>query len=228
MRAAGARPRLITMTELTLLAIGLGGIGALLLALGLRRLLRRRLLSATVEGLGGGLFVALGALVGALGLNLHTYQRLTYEQEIAVLEFRQLAPQRYLATLRAPGSTTGRRYELLGDEWQLDARVIKWHGVANLLGLDSRYRLERLGGRYREVADESARARSVHALAEERGLPLTILAEQDWLPWLDAYYGSAAYLPMADAAEYRVSLTQSGLVARPANDAARSAVGNWR
>jgi hypothetical protein len=40
-------------------------------------------------------------------------------------------------------------------------------------------------------------------------------------------YGSATYLPMADGADYEVTVSQSGLVARPLNDAARLAVGAW-
>jgi hypothetical protein len=33
---------------------------------------------------------------------------------------------------------------------------------------------------------------------------------------------------MAEAAEYDVSVSASGLVVRPANDAARKAVGGWK
>jgi hypothetical protein len=48
-----------------------------------------------------------------------------------------------------------------------------------------------------------------------------------WLPWLDAFYGSATFLPMADGALYEIKVSQSGLVARPLNQAARDAVGGW-
>ena len=41
-----------------------------------------------------------------------------------------------------------------------------------------------------------------------------------WLPFVDAVYGSATYMPMADGARYQVSITQSGLIARPLNPAA--------
>ena len=48
-----------------------------------------------------------------------------------------------------------------------------------------------------------------------------------WLPWFDALYGSATYLPMADGALYDIKASPSGLLARPLNEAARNAVGNW-
>ena len=41
-----------------------------------------------------------------------------------------------------------------------------------------------------------------------------------WLPWIDADYGSAAYLPLIDGANYRATLSPlGGLVARPADAA---------
>lgn len=46
---------------------------------------------------------------------------------------------------------------------------------------------------------------------------------------VDTLYGSAAYMPMADGATYEIWLTQSGLIARPANPAANTATtgGGW-
>ena len=47
------------------------------------------------------------------------------------------------------------------------------------------------------------------------------------MPGVDAYFGTATYLPMADGARFEVSLTRTALIARPLNDAAREAVGEW-
>ncbi|MCD6042631.1 MAG: hypothetical protein K0R40_2234, partial [Burkholderiales bacterium] len=55
-----------------------------------------------------------------------------------------------------------------------------------------------------------------------------VLRKHDYIPLADALYGSAAYVPMAEGAEYLVSVSTSGLVVRPANDAARKAVGGWK
>ena len=57
-----------------------------------------------------------------------------------------------------------RLLSMLGDEWQLDARVINWKPPATLLGLEPIYRLERLSGRYPDLVDERTAPRSVHAL----------------------------------------------------------------
>ncbi len=118
---------------------------------------------------------------------------------------------------------------LRGDEWQMDARVVNWKPPATLLGLDPVYQLERLSGRYSTVGDEMTRQRTVHALSEEMTLDIWQVARRfpKLLPGVDAYYGSATYLPMADGARYEVSISRTGLVARPVNAAARAALGDW-
>jgi hypothetical protein len=204
--------------------------GMLLLMHARGRLRRRRLLSASGSGVTGlGLLVVAG-LIAAIGVNLHTYQRLTHERDVATLSFEALAPERFEVTITYPENGPARRYELRGDEWQLDARVLKWRGGATLLGLDTLYRVERLSGRYHEVAREREAPRSVFSLAPQAGLDLWSMARryETWLPWVDATYGSATYLPMANEARFQVRLTQSGLVARPLNPAAEHAVAGWR
>jgi hypothetical protein len=213
--------------QTAILVIGLAG--ALLLLAGLRRLWRRRLLSGGGEALAGVVLLLAAGVLGALALNLYTYHRLTAEQEVADLHFRAISPQRYEARLSYPGGETV-LLELLGDQWQLDARILKWRGYGQLLGLDTAYRLERLSGRYERAEQERLGARSVYRLSQDPGLDLWALAQRtgDWLPVVDTLYGGGAYMPMAHEARYRVTVTASGLVARPDNDAARTAVGRWR
>ena len=67
-------------------------------------------------------------------------------------------------------------FMLAGDEWQLDARVLKWKGWANLLGLDAQYRLERVSGRYRDIEQERNDERTVYALSENPGVDLWTLS----------------------------------------------------
>jgi len=210
-------------------AIAFASLGLIALVVALRRLLHAHIFAATRSALLGLLLVTGAAFLFAFSMTLHTYARLTYEQPVAQLAFVALGPQLYTATLvRAPSGDV-ETFALNGDEWQLDARVLKWRGVANLLGMDSRYRLERLGGRSVEIEQERSAPRSVYALGAAPALDLWLLARAypRWLPFVDAVYGSATYLPMADGARYQVTISQTGLVARPTNEAAESAVGNW-
>ncbi len=211
---------LLGLVASSLLGLGLG-------ALSFRQLRRRRLAASGANGALAVFLLAFAAVVASFTLNLHTYRRLTHEQEVAILRFDQLAPQYFRVTVRYPGDGGTETLDLRGDEWQLDARVLKWHGAATVLGLDARYRLERLSGRYRSAAEEQSRPRSVHPLAEDRGLDLWSIAQRHRLPWVDAVYGSATYLPMRDRAQFEVRLAPTGLVARPANAPATAAVRGW-
>lgn len=207
-------------------------IGALLavalLIRSFRHLRRRRFVRGGAHALGGLLLGLIVAIILLLGLNLLTYARFTAEQPIATLYFQKLAPQQYSVTLMRPRERI-RKVMLAGDEWELDARIIKWKGVATVLGFEPLYRLERLSGRYRSVAATREHRGSAIALAPEPGLSLWRLAHREagWLPLVDAIYGSGTYLPMAEGAEYRVSISTTGLLARPANAAAREAVSSW-
>lgn len=197
--------------------------GVLLLALACRRLLSARLLAAGGSTLAGLLLLALAAVTFVVSLNLRTYARLTHEQPVAEIVFESRGPQRYRATLTKIPSGEMQVFVLAGDEWQLDARVLKWHGWANLVGLNAQYRLERVSGRYLDIEQERHAERTVYALSDNPGVDLWQLATRKptWLPFVDAVYGSATYLPMADGARYRITLSQSGLIARPINAAAQ-------
>jgi len=213
--------------ELAFLILGLAGLA--LFGLGLRRIWQWRLTRGGIQGLIGALLLSAALLLASLSANLHTYQRLSHETPVARLRFEQLGAQHFRAYLARPGHSAA-VYELYGDEWQVDARVLKWHGAATLLGFDSGYQLERLGGRYRDLQQEQTARRSVYTLYKGTGIDIWALARRhpDWLPWVDAVYGSATYLPMAHGARFAIRMGQSGLIARPLNDAAQAAVENWQ
>src|SRR5579872_2369098 len=210
-----------------ILLLGLAGIG--LFFGGIKRMLHARFAGGGARLLLGLLLFFVFAFFAAVAMDLRTYLRLTYEQPVATLSFSALGPQAFRVTLTDANGAI-RNAELRGDDWQLDARVLKWKGLATVLGLDPLYRLERLEGRYRNAAQESHDYHSVLELGPGGGgLDLWGLAQDHagWLPWVDASYGSATYLPMADGAEYSVSLSPTGLLARPANPAAQAALVHW-
>ncbi len=213
--------------------VGIGAV-ALLIALPLEiaavRRLRRLWIGSGVVFFVLGVFVILLAGAAALvAMNLYTYARLTHEQEVARVSIRQLGERHYVVSVQ-PRKAPARHFQLRGDEWQIDARVLKWRPIGNLLGFDTVYRLERLSGRYGDITQERNAARTVYTLAEDPGLDFWSLLRKhhEYVPLADALYGSAAYVPMAEGAEYAVTVSASGLVVRPGNDAARKAVGGWK
>jgi hypothetical protein len=203
-------------------------LGVVLFCSGLVRLFHGRVFNGPGRSLAGLVLLLVVAFVAVLALDLRTYFALTNEQSVATIRFQALGPQYFHAQLNcADGRVIGA--DLHGDEWQLDARVIKWRGFAMLLGFQTRYRLDRLSGRYRDVAQERSAVHSAVSLAPGSWIESWSLMQHysRWLPWVDASYGSATYLPMADGAEYRVSLSTTGLLARPENAAAQEAAAHW-
>jgi hypothetical protein len=204
-------------------------VGVLLLIGGVRRLWRRAPLTGSLQGLTGLLLLALAVLMIAIAMNLYTYQILVQEQPVAEVRFEALAPQ-YFRVYLLPEAGSPQVLELRGDQWQIDARVLKWQGLANLLGMKTAYRLERLSGRYSDIKQERKGIRTAYRLQNDKGIDLWAWVQKTErkLPWLDAIYGSAAYMPMVDKGRFRVTISNSGLVVRADNAIAQQAIDAWQ
>lgn len=213
-------------TPLDWLMIALLVAGGWMFISALLSLRRLQLVAGGVRGVSGLFMVAMGLVLLLIGSNLRTYQSLTSELDVVRLHFVQLGELQYQVRLRYPDGSS-RSVDLHGDEWQVDARVFKWKGYASLLGLEPVYRLERISGRYSNATKSGRETVTTYTLAEKRGLDIWNLVQRYSLPLADTLYGSAVYLPMADNAEFSVRITQSGLLARPLNDPARSALSFW-
>ena len=204
-------------------------LGSIFIALGIRRFVRGRIISASIQSLSGASLLFAGLLMLSIATNLYTYGRLNYEQTIADLTFEQIEKQQFRVKIDYQNQNRIDEFLINGDEWQIDARVIKWHGGAQLLGLNAQYRLERISGRYSDIDDEREKSRTVYSLGQKDKVDYWKLIGRykKWLPWVDAYYGSATYLPMADAISYTLSATQTGLIARPKNLEANEKLKLW-
>ena len=202
--------------------------GLLFLVAAVRRLRRRRLLGGVLNGATALVLILLSACAVLIATNMRTYQRLSFEQPAGELQLSRTGDREFNAVLTYPSGQRA-NFALRGDEWQVDARLLKWHAFANVIGFDTAYRLERIGGRFSRIEDERSQARTVYSLnAPQRIDPWELLQRyRSWVPWVDALYGSATFLPMADGALYEIKVSQSGLLARPLNQAARDAVGSW-
>ena len=202
--------------------------GVLFLSAAARRLRRRRLLGGALHSATALVLLLLSVSAVLIAANLRSYQRLTFEQPAGELQLTRTGLREFNGVLTYPSGEKA-DFALRGDEWQIDARVLKWHAFANLIGFDAAYRLERIGGRYTRVEDERAQTRTVYSLNPPQRIDPWALVHRyhSWMPWIDARYGSATYLPMSDGALYEIKVSQSGLVARPLNQAARDSVAGW-
>ena len=214
---------------LNALIVVLGLTAVLFLVAAARSFRRRRMIGGLMSGATSLVLVLIAACAALITANLRTYRQLSAEQPAGELQFTRIGYHQFNGVFTYPsGDRTD--FALRGDEWQVDAHVLKWRALANLFGFDTAYRLDRISGRYTSIDDERNLPRTVYALNQPDRVDLWELAHRyhSWVPWIDALYGSATFLPMADGALYEIKVSQSGLLARPLNQAARAAVGSWQ
>ena len=211
------------------LVLFIGIIGLILITQAIAKMRNKHWIRTMISGSFACLFIALAALSLLVSTNLYTYHRLTSERAIAEINLHQVGEQKYRVSVFFPEQKENRDFELNGDEWQIDARILKWKYPVIWLGLDSHYQLDRISGRYRNIQQEKTAPRSVYSLRRSLKLDIWPLIReyQEYLPWIDALYGSATYLPMYDGARFIVSISQTGLIARPINEQGENSLSSW-
>jgi hypothetical protein len=159
-------------------------------------------------------------------LDVLTYKQLLSEVPIATISMHEKNPQNFDVTLIPTGGEE-QRFEIHGDQWQLDARLLTWIGPMAAMGKKPLYRLDRLSGRY--ISLEQARNAEQSVFGLEQSETIDIWKILQTLPsWIDANYGSAVYMPMENGAVYSVHLTAKGMNVRPVNNIAKRLLGeNW-
>lgn len=177
-----------------------------------------------------GMVLALAALcAGLVILNIQSFARLTAERAVADVTVAAIDPSAglYRVTVqRLDGTRLATGCVIQGDEWLLSARVQKWKPWANMLGLDATYALDQIANKYASAPRGNGHQITACDLGGPEPQPLRGVAD-----WLLAHsfaeqrrFGSAVYMPMADGAIYRVTMTQSGLNAEAVNPIAQAAV----
>jgi hypothetical protein len=204
-------------------ALALGAFGAILVLAGIAALIRARPFRFALRTVCGLLLLSLGGLAGALAVGIQGYRALTHEEIAARVSVRPDGPKRFAATFF---HSDGRRatYALAGDEIYVDAHILKWKPLANVLGLHTAYELDRVAGRYRDIGQERSAARTVHTLGQQRQVDLFELRRRYAFlaPILDAEYGSATFVPVTEPAELELRVSASGLLFREATPAGKS------
>ena len=202
--------------SLLLLALLAFAILALLLlrgALGAWR--SRQRVGACVAGLAAALFLALSALCGTISVGIRGYRALTQEVVAATIQTEPLGNQHFRATVTLADGAL-HMFDLAGDAVYVDAHILKWRPIGNLLGLHTAYELDRIAGRYRALGDEQTQERTVFSIAKAKPIDAFDLARRYWLlrPLVDAEYGSATFINATEPAIYEIRVSTTGLLVR--------------
>jgi hypothetical protein len=150
-----------------------------------------------------------------IALGVQGYAALTRETLAATITVAPSGPQRFDARVKFPDGREA-AYVIAGDELYVDAHILKWKPLANVLGLHTAYELDRIAGRYRSAEQEQKGIRTVYPLGTPQLVDLFALRSRyAWLaPFVDAEYGSASFVPVTKPAELEVRVSTSGLVIR--------------
>ena len=194
-------------------------------------LFRDQWLLGWLRGMFGLGMAAVVVVLLLIALDLFTYRQLLVDRTIATISFTQRDEQLYDAVLVYNSGDEQQAFELSGDQWQLDARILQWSTTLQQWGLKPAYRLDRISGRYITLDDENTKRRTAYALSDSLtgvDIWLWLKSANTQLPIINAYYGSATFLPMVDGGQYSIALSSSGLLSRPLNEPAKRAVSRWR
>lgn len=183
-----------------------------------------------LTGMFGLALLTLGAGIGIVAYDIYSYKQILVGQPVATINFETIEDQ-YFDAVIVDANGKQQRFSLHGDQWQLDARVIKWQGYFSGFNIKPAFRLDRLSGRYYDIHKETVEKRSTFSIVQsplQLDLWKLIHEQPKWFPVLDANYGTARYLPMKNGALYEISLSNTGLNVRPLNDVASQAIAEWK
>lgn len=165
-----------------------------------------------------GMAIALGALCLGLWIALHSFEAFARSVPVAEVRCRWTGPQQFELTyleLRQGIAQPPRVFRMRGDQWSISGGIVKWHPWLTSLGLPSYHRPARISGRFSRTAEEVRAPPTAYALDGESDRVWWWCSRVSrWLPFVDAVYGSAAFMTVNPATRYLIEVTPSGYLIR--------------
>ncbi len=208
------------MSALTIVAVVSALLAVLFVALAIATLRKRRILGGLGALLLGLLCLTLAGLAAAVAIGVRGYRALTHETVAATVRTEPLGPQHFRATVLLPNGRTG-QFNIQGDALYVDAHILKWKPIVNVLGLHTGYVLDRVGGRYNALQDEQQRPHTVFPLGPARTVDVFAFVRRHprvLAPLVDAEYGSGTFVGAEQLAWFEVRVSTTGLLIRPLAD----------
>lgn len=202
---------------LAVLTVGSGVLSVLFLILTFMAIRRKKIIGSIIRLLCALLCFSLAALFGTITVATQGYRALTHEEIAAVVRTEPLGEKRVMAHFRFPDGKEA-SYQLAGDALYIDAHILKWKPIANIIGLHTAYELDRVSGRYADIKDELSKPRTLYAISPDRPLNMFNLRQRYAFlgPLLDAQYGSAAFISVEKPATFEIRVSTTGLMIREA------------
>ena len=130
-----------------------GLVGVLMLVGGVARLFKAHFAGGIGRVLFGGLTLMGAMVVGLIGLNLQTYAQLSKERLAGQVTLKQVGDFEYTATIDLADDQQKLRgqpvdYQITGQKIFIEGPVVKFKPWANVIGMDSLYKVTEVYGTY--------------------------------------------------------------------------------
>jgi hypothetical protein len=196
-------------------------LGLVFLILSIAALNKKKIIGTAMSFVIALLMISLAVLFAVISVAVQGYHALTKEELAAIVKIEPAGEQKFIAQFTMPDGEE-RVFSLSGDQVYVDAHILKWKPLANILGLHTSYELDRVAGRYTMLIDETSKARTVFSLSKNRAVDMFDLRRRFAFlnPLLDAEYGSATFINSTNAEEFRLMVSTTGLLIRKRDDQA--------
>ena len=199
-----------------------GLVGVLMLVGGVLKLFKAHLGGGLMRILFGGLTLAGAMIVGLIGLNLQTYMQLSKERLAGQVTLKKVSEFDYTATIDladAEGKLRGepKTYQITGQRIHIEGPVVKFKPWANVIGMDSLFKVNEVYGTYVNPNCTNKYAPRREATEECKPGDFFGCLGQSWqmLNLADFSHTSASGQLMADGAVYDIFASQDAFELKP-------------
>jgi hypothetical protein len=204
------------MPDILMILIACAALLSLLFFMATVEALRKKeLFSSAFRFLLALLALSSAGLLGMIVIGTAGYRALTHEEIAAVVKTEPAGSKCFTAHfLFSDGHEAS--FRLAGDALYVDAHILKWKPIANMLGLHTAYELDRVAGRYTDLKEERESIRTVFLLSRDKPVDMFNLRQRYSLlrPLLDAEYGSASFINSDKPAYFEIRVSTTGLLIR--------------
>jgi hypothetical protein len=206
----------MTMSDIFVILIASSALLSLIFFIATVAALRKKkLFSSAFRFLLTLLALSSAGLLGVIVIATEGYRALTHEEIAAVVKIEPIGAKGFTAHFRfSDGHESS--YRLAGDALYVDAHILKWKPIVNILGLHTAYELDRVAGRYIDLKEERESIRTVFLLSRDKPVNMFTLRQRYSLlrPLLDAEYGSASFINLDKPAQFEIRISTTGLLIR--------------
>ena len=144
---------------------------------------------------------------------VHAFGSFAGETLVARVTTQRLSTGEFLFTYSPleVDAGTANTFRLRGDQWTISGGVVKWHPWLTALGLRSYHKPLRISGQFSRLDQQRAQPPTVYALTPGTDWFWEALYWADrYLPFVEAVYGSSAFVYVEPQTVQEVYVTPSG------------------